>query len=165
MYNNKDIQKIINFLQDFGCATIQQLQIIFNDKNNNFKNILTSNTISKKGDIFVHNTKVVDKKMIAALDVLCKYKKRYIQFHKGFDPIYITFLTKDNILYHIIVTDKNNEKGILKLLKLAPYSLPEADKYILLFEDASCYGDIVCPIPYLYCTYPNIEIIKKADVL
>ena len=40
-------------MQDFGCAKIEHLQILFNDKNNNFKNILDSNMISKKGDTMI----------------------------------------------------------------------------------------------------------------
>lgn len=45
--------KVINFLQDFGCARLNQLQILYNDKNNNFKNILDGNMVSKKGDVLV----------------------------------------------------------------------------------------------------------------
>ena len=48
-----DELKIINFIQDFGCATLKQLQILFNKPHDNFKNILSNNIISKKGDIFV----------------------------------------------------------------------------------------------------------------
>ena len=127
--------KIINFLQDFGCATLKQLQILFNKPNDNFKNILTSNFISKKGDIFVHNNSKIDYKMISALETLCKFKKRLKQFHKGYDPVFITFLTKDNLLYNIIVSDKTNEQGILKLLRTCSPCIPEADKFILLFKD------------------------------
>ena len=43
-----DELKIINFIQDFGCATLKQLQILFNKPHDNFKNILSSNIISKK---------------------------------------------------------------------------------------------------------------------
>ena len=108
MLDNEKI-KVINFLQDFGCATLEQLQILFNKPNDNFKDILTKNIISKKGDIFIHNTQELDMKMIYALDVLCKYKGRYKQFYKGFFPNYITFLAKDNTLYNIIATDKENQ--------------------------------------------------------
>ena len=67
--------KVINFIQDFGCATtLKQLQILFNKPNDNFKDILSSNVISRKGDIFVHNTATIDMKMIYAIDILCKYK-------------------------------------------------------------------------------------------
>ena len=44
--------KVINFLQDFGCAKLEQLQILFNDKTENFKSILSSTMVSKKDDIF-----------------------------------------------------------------------------------------------------------------
>ena len=37
-----DELKIINFIQDFGCATLKQLQILFNKPHDNFKNILIS---------------------------------------------------------------------------------------------------------------------------
>ena len=85
-----DELKIINFIQDFGCATLKQLQILFNKPHDNFKNILSNNIISKKGDIFVYNTARIDMKTIYALDILCKYKNRYRYFHRGFDPVYIT---------------------------------------------------------------------------
>ena len=98
-----DELKIINFIQDFGCATLKQLQILFNKPHDNFKNILSNNIISKKGDIFVYNTARIDMKTIYALDILCKYKNRYRYFHRGFDPVYITFLSKENLLYNIIV--------------------------------------------------------------
>lgn len=153
--------RIIDFLQDFGCATLEQLQILCSERNNNFREILNNNMVSKKGNIFVHNTKKIDKKMIAALDVLCKYKGKYVHFKKGYDPIYITFLTKDGMVYHIIATDKKNEKAVLKLLKSNSPYFEEADKYILLFEDEESFDDVECSVPYLYCTYPKIKIIKK----
>ena len=85
-----DKTKVINFLQDFGCARLNQLQILFGDADNNFKNILSSNIISRKGNVFVHNTKKIDEKVLAALDALCKYQDRYVKFYRGYDPIYIT---------------------------------------------------------------------------
>lgn len=154
--------KIINFLQDFGCATIEQLQILCEKPNYSFKEILSSNAVSLKGNIFVHNTRKIDKKMIAALDVLCKYKKRLIHFRKGYDPVYITFLTKNDTLYNIIVTDKDNEKGVLKLLNINPPYFQEADKYIVLFEDEEAFDNIECCVPYLYCTYPEIKIVNNS---
>ena len=69
-----DKEKVINFLQDFGSAKLEHLQRIFDDYNNNFKNILSSNVISKKGDIFVHNTQKIDENTLVALDILCRYK-------------------------------------------------------------------------------------------
>ena len=153
--------KVINFLQDFGCATLEQLQILFNKPNDNFKDILARNIIGRKGNIFVHNAQEIDMKMIYALDVLCKYKGRYKQFHRGFYPIYITFLAKDNTLYNIIVTDKENEKGLLKLLRANSPIISEADKFILLFQDSNCFKELECSVPYIYCVYPELRIINK----
>ena len=99
---------------------IEHLQTLFADKNNSFRSILSSNIVSKKGEIFIHNTKNIDNKMLIALDILCKYKGCYIKFHKGYAPIIITFLTKENLLYHIIVADKENQKGIVKLVNSYP---------------------------------------------
>lgn len=156
-----DKLKVINFIQDFGCATLKQLQILFNKPNDNFKDILSSNVISRKGDIFVHNTATIDMKMIYAIDILCKYKNRFKYFHKGFDPVYITFLSKENLLYNIIVTDKSSEKGILKLLKIDSPSIPEADRLILLFKDDSCLNNVISNIPFAYCVYPDMKILNK----
>jgi len=162
MLDNEKV-KVINFLQDFGGATLKQLQILYNKPNDNFKDILTSNLISKKGDVFVHNHEILDMKMISALDVLCKYKGRFVQFHKGFGIVHIIFLSKENLLYNIIVTDKENEKGILKLLKTNSPLIPEADKFILLFEDEECFRDIECNTSYIYCIYPELRIINKRN--
>lgn len=46
-----DKLKVINFLQDFGCARLNQLQILYNDEKNNFNNILNSNMVSIRGKI------------------------------------------------------------------------------------------------------------------
>lgn len=153
--------KVINFLQDFGCCTLRQLQILFSRKNDTFKNVLTNDIVSKKGEIFVFNDKEINMKMIYALDVLCKYKIRLKRFHKGYDPVYITFLSKDNILYNVIVTDKSNENGVLKLLKNNSPLIPEADKFILLFQDKACFENIECSTPYAYCIYPELKIINR----
>jgi len=158
MLENEKI-KVINFLQDFGGATLKQLQILYDKPNDNFKDILTENLVSKKGEIFIHNSEILDMKMISALDVLCKYKGRFKQFHKGYSPVYIRFLTKNNLLYNIIVVDKESEKGVLKLLR-NDSMLPEADKYILLFEDEECFSNIECKVPYIYCVYPELRIIN-----
>ena len=160
MLDNEKL-KVINFLQDFGCATLEQLQILFNKPKDNFKYILTTNFVSKKGNIFVHNNEELDMKMIYALDVLCKYKGRFKQFHRGFYPVYISFLTKDNTLYHIIVSDKDDEKGVLKLLRINAPSIPEADKFILLFQDSMCFEELECSVPYIYCVYPELRIMSK----
>ena len=37
-----DRLKVINFLQDFGCAKLSHLQKLFGDEDDNFKNILYS---------------------------------------------------------------------------------------------------------------------------
>ena len=37
-----DKLKVINFLQDFVCAKIQHLQVLFSTENDNFKNIIKS---------------------------------------------------------------------------------------------------------------------------
>ena len=84
----------------------------------------------------MHNTKRIDKKMLSAIDVLCKYKGKYIRFYKNYDPIYITFLTKDNTMYHIIVADEENKKGVVKVI----------NKH--------------CDIPFLYCIYPELKVIN-----
>ena len=153
--------KVINFLQDFGCAKLEHLQKLFGKKNNNFKSILNSNMVSKKGDIFVHNTKRINNKMLVALDILCKYKERLSQFYIGYNPVLITFLTKDNIMYHIIVADEENKKGIVKIINSYPLSLPKVDKLILAFPDGGELENIDCSIPFLYATYPGLEILNE----
>ena len=137
----EDKLKVINFLQDFGCAKLEHLQKLFEEKNNNFKSILSSNMISKKGDIFVHNTKSINNKMLIALDILCKYKNRLSKYYLGYEPVVITFLTKENLLYHIIVADEENKKGIVKLVNTYPNSISKAE--------------------FLYCTYPGYEILNE----
>ena len=156
-----DNQKVINFIQDFACAKLEQLQTIFNDDKNNFKSILNSNMVSKKGNVFVHNTKQIDEQMLIALDILCKYKNRFVKFHKGYEPVFITFLTKDNLLYHIIVANENNKNGVVKLVNSYPLSIQQADKLILAFPDSKEFKNINCEIPFLYCTYPKLEIINN----
>ena len=151
----------MNFLQDFGCSRLNQLQILFNDKNNNFKNVLDGNMISKKGDIFVHNTKRINDKMLIALDILCKYKPRLSNYYLGYDPVIISFLSKDNLLYHIIVADEGNKRGIVKLVNSYPLSLTKADRLILAFPDGEELQNIDCEIPFLYSTYPGLEILNK----
>ena len=159
MLKDKKI-KILNFLQDFGCARLNQLQILFDDTNNNFKNILDSNMVSKKGDIFVHNTKMISEKMLIALDILCKYKPRLSKFYLGYEPVVITFLTTENLMYHIIVADMENAKGIVKIINSYPISLPKADKLILAFPNEENFEDIECDIPFIYSTYTDFEIIN-----
>lgn len=152
--------KVINFLQDFGCARLEHLQKLFNNENDNFKNILSSNMVSRKGDIFVHNTRKINNKMLVALDVLCKYKDRLSKYYLGYDPVVITFLTKNNTMYHIIVADVENKKGIVKIVNSYPLSLPKVDKLILVFPDEQELENIDCPIPFLYAIYPGLEIVN-----
>lgn len=156
-----DKAKVMNFIQDFGCSRLSQLQILFNDKNNNFKNVLDSNMVSKKGDIFVHNTRKINDKMLIALDILCKYKTRLSNYYLGYDPIIISFLSTDNLLYHIIVADEENKRGIVKLVNSYPLSLPKADRLILAFPDGGELENIDCEIPFLYSTYPGLEVLNE----
>ena len=152
--------KVINFLQDFGCARLEHLQKLFNAENYNFKDILNSNLVSKKNDIFVHNTRKINDAMLIALDILCKYKNRLYKYYLGYEPILITFLTKDNLLYHIIVSDEENKKGVVKLINAYPQSMPKADRLILAFNDVSELENISCDIPFVYTTYPELEVIN-----
>lgn len=155
-----DNLKIENFLQDFGCARLEHLQILYGEKNNNFKSILRSNNISKKDNIFVHNTRTINKKMLVALDILCEYKKmkRLNRYYLGYDPVIISFLSNEHLLYHIIVATDEQKKGIVKKVNSYPLSIPKADKLILAFPDVSELENIECNIPFLYCTYPGLEI-------
>lgn len=152
--------KIINFLQDFGCARLDQLQILYGEKENNFKNILQGNMVSRKGDIFVHNTRKINDKMLIALDILCKYKYKLVNFYQGYEPVFITFLTNENLLYHVIVADEDNKKGIVKLVNAYPLSLPKADRLILAFPDGRDLSNIECNIPFLYTAYPDLEVLN-----
>lgn len=155
-----DKLKVINFLQDFGCAKLEHLQTLFNARNDNFKSILTSNIVSKKNDIFVYNNARINEKMLVALDILCKYQGRYVNYHTNYAPICITFLSKENNLYHIIVADKTNERGIVRQVN-NPACLPDADRYILAFKDDSQLHNIKTNHSFLYCIYPSLEIIKQ----
>lgn len=100
MLENERI-KIINFLQDFGCATLKQLQVLYNKPNDNFKDILTGNFVSKKGDIFIHNNAELNMKTINTLNVLCRYKGRFKQFHKVMIQFILLFLQK--IIFYIML--------------------------------------------------------------
>ena len=157
-----DNLKVMNFLQDFGCAKLNQLQILFEDKKNNFKSVLYGNMVSKKDDIFVHNTRRIDNKMLVALDILCKYKvrKRLSKYYLGYAPIVMSFISNENLQYHIIVATDENKKGIVKKVNSSPLSLPKADKLILAFPDRGELENIDCNIPFLYCNYPELEILN-----
>ena len=152
--------KIINFIEDFGCITESQLDKLFECDKNTIRNILHTHFINKKGDIFVHKQKNINKKVIAAIDVLCEYKGRFKYFYKNFEPIYLSFLNKNNELYNIIVSEKADEKGIVKMLNNKPSGQWNCDKLILLFEDTEMIDKIETETPYLYCTYPPVDIIK-----
>ena len=156
-----DKTKVLNFMQDFGCARLEHLQKLYSNEKDNFKNILVSNMVSKKGDVFVHNTRKINNRMLVALDILCKYKDRLSQFYQGYDPVLITFLTKDNTMYHIIVSDEDNKKGIVKIVNSYPLSLPKVDKLILAFPDGEELENINCSIPFLYTTYPGLEVLNN----
>ena len=156
-----DKTKIINFIQDFGCCKIEHIQILFNCKNDNIKNILNNNMISRKGDILVHNTQKINNNMIIALDILCKFKNRLLKYYKNYEPIYISFLNKDNLLYHIIVSDTDNQKGIVKLINAYPLTIPKADKLVLAFPNNQELENINCDIPFIFTTYPDFEILNS----
>ena len=156
----KDVEtKIINFIEDFGCITEEQLKVLFNCDKNTIKNILHMHFVNKKGNVIVHKQKSINKKVLAAIDVLCEYKGRYKQFYKNFEPVYLSFLSKDNQLYNVIISEKADEKGIVKMLKNKPSGSWHCDKLILLFEDTGMVDKIETDLPYLYCTYPPVEII------
>lgn len=158
-----DKTKIINFLQDFGCAKLEQLQILFESEKDNFKSILMGNAVSKKDDIFVHNTKKIDNTMLIALDILCKYKKqkRLLKYYKGYNPVSISFFTTENLLYHIIVAENENRNSIVKLVNAYSISIPRADKLILVFPDIKDLNNISCDIPFLYTSYPELEVLNN----
>lgn len=155
-----DKLKVINFLQDFGCARLNQLQILFDSKNNSFREILNNSMVSKKGDIFVHNTRKINDNMLIALDILCKYKNRLVKYYLGYDPVILTFITKEALKYHIIIANEENKKGIVKIVNSYPLSLPKADRLILAFSDGGELENIECSIPFLYTTYPELEVIN-----
>ena len=156
--------KIINFLQDFGCANLKQLQILFDEPKNNFKDVLKTGFVNKKGDIFVHSRNSIDMKTIYALEVLCKYKGRYKKYYKEKYPVEIAFITNENLVYYVIVTDKQSERGIIKYLENKSQELNGADRLILLFEDEECLEKIKCKTEYIYCVYPNLRIITEKEI-
>lgn len=157
-----DSTEVINFLQDFECAKLEHLQCIFKEKNYNFKNVLYSNLVSRKGDVFIHNTRKIDEKMLIALDILCKkLKGQWEGYYKGYDPVQITVITKNNIKAHIVVATEENRKGIIKKINSYPRLFENADMFILAFPDVADLNNIDCKIPFLYTTYPNLETINK----
>ena len=157
MLEDKEI-KGLNFIQDFGCARLDQLQKLFGTKNINYKSILNSNMVSKKNDIYVHNTKTIDNNMLIALDILCKFRKRCKTFETSHYPVKISFISNDNELYDIVVADEEHKKGIVKQINSNTFKFPNVDKLILAFPDDSDLYNIECDVPFLYCTYPNLDI-------
>lgn len=71
------------------------------------------------------------------------------------------FLTKDNIMYHIIVADDENKNGVVKIVNSYSLSIPKADKLILLFKNELELENIDCEIPFLYCTYPELKVVNE----
>ena len=72
-------------------------------------------------------------------------------------------LTNKHLLYHIIVANEDNKKGIVKLINSYPLSLPKADKLILAFPDREELENIDCEIPFLYTTYPELEVLNNDE--
>ena len=60
----------------------------------------------------------------------------------------------------MIVANEENKKAIIKKINTYPLSLPKADKFILVFPDDKEIENIECEIPFLYCIYPQYEIIN-----
>lgn len=154
-----DEQKVINFIQDFGCAKLQHLQILFDDKDSNFRNVLKSNVVSRTGNVFVHNTRVVNEKMLIALDVLCELKPKLKKYRPGKAPSTITLITTDDLVCNIMVADKKNKKGLVSILNSKPLSFPMVDRIFAVFYDESEEVNIVCDIPIYYIIYPSLEVI------
>lgn len=65
------------------------------------------------------------------------------------------------MLYNIIATDKENEQGVLKLLRIESPIIPEVDRLILLFRDEVCFNEEQCSTPFVYCIYPELKIVQK----
>ena len=82
---------------------------------------------------------------------------------KGYYPIYISFLSIKQDLYHIIVVDEGSRKEIIKLVNSCPLSIPRADKLILAFPNKEDLLNINCNIPFLYTTYPDLQVINNAS--
>lgn len=48
-----DKTKVINSLQNFGCARLDQLHILFNDNMEKFNSLLSNNMVIKKDNILL----------------------------------------------------------------------------------------------------------------
>lgn len=166
MIDDKQL-KILNFLQDYGCARLDQLQILFDSPNDSFNKLLRTHFISKKDNIFIHNTRRLNKKMLAALDIICIYKNENrildIDFmNPSVNPVMLAFSDIDNNRYDIIVADKTDEQAIVKKINNLVL-MPNADKYIFMFKDDLQLINIKFEKPYIYCTYPEINILKQVE--
>ena len=160
MDRNYTLQRVLNFIQNFGCATEEQLQKMFGLNKSDFRDILNSNSVSKKKDIYVHNRSISDDKMLAALDVLVEYKGKYTDYYLGNNPVYLCFVCNEE-LYNVVVTDTDNQEGFVKKLNNSPHKFSYAEKYVLLFKDTSMFDKIKFDKPYIYCTYMPVEVIKE----
>ena len=160
MNRKYNLQYILNFIQDFGCISETQLKKLFDCNKIDLKDILSSNSVTKKRNIYVHNNRAISNEMIAALDVIVEYIGLYTDFGPGAEPVYITFIC-DGLIYNIIVTDADTQEGIVKKLNNNPLYFPYADKYILLFKDTNMLDKIKLKKPYLYCIYMPVKIINK----
>lgn len=160
-----DYLKAMNFVQDFGCARLKQLQILYNGVGDNFNKLLEGNMISRKGDIFVHNTKVIDDDVLKAIELLCKFKKRLKETYLAKYPAVISFLTIENTLYSIIVANENNKEAIIKLLNINVDTIDNADKLLLIFPDASDLNNITTEKEYAYTTFPELKILNKKEFI
>lgn len=47
-----------------------------------------------------------------------------------------------------------------KKINTYPLSLPKADKFIFVFLDNKEIENIECEIPFLYCIYPDYEVVN-----
>lgn len=158
-----DYLKAMNFVQDFGCARLEHLQILYDAKDNNFKNLLEGNMISQKGNIFVHNTRIINEDMLKAISLLCKFKNRLKEYQIAKYPALISFLTTENLTYYIIVANEENREGIIKSINSETNTLENADKLLLIFPDGSDLNNITCKKEIGYTTYPDLKWLNKEE--
>ena len=72
-------------------------------------------------------------------------------------------LFRSNLLYHIIVAENENRNSIVKLVNSYPVAIPIADKLILAFPNAEDMNSINCDIPFLYTSYPELEVLNNEE--
>ena len=160
-----EIKEISNFIKEFGCVSLKQLQILFNKPKNNFKEILKTGYVNKKGDIFVYFNEEIDMLMIYALDVLCEYNGRATKYYKGIEPVKVEFFTNENLVYYIVISDNENAKGLVKRINSDSSEIYNADRIIFLFENNEYFDKIECQKEYIYCIYkPELQILTKKTV-